>query len=366
MSRTEWVEVNDRITCSVLNGHLLHTEAHSDGRADLYFNRTHRGTRCTLRHAQRMLTHLGTHSEPVNGPTIMEWADALRTQNVTLMQRVIDALTNTPACTPTATFRHMSTRTFGCEFEFSACTANQYGLANELTNVGIQCINENYNHTTRNHWKIVPDGTVSWGELVSPILQDEAGIQTMRTALQTAQRQNTRANRSCGFHVHFGAQDLDLQQLKNIALGWLDVQGAVNVMLPNSRRHSNHSYCLDNSATPMTRTRITNAMTIDQLVTAAGTQGRYRKLNFMALDAHGTLEFRAHPGTSNADVAEDWVRFLDAFIEAALDPGNVFPVSPSRADISHLETLLNHLRLPIATRDRLLARGRRFEAAANR
>ena len=67
-------------------------------------------------------------------------------------------------------------RKFGIELEI-------VGISQEAARKAMQAVNikvhqEGYNHNTKKHWKIVPDGSVHNGfEVVSPILQGEAGLE---------------------------------------------------------------------------------------------------------------------------------------------------------------------------------------------
>ena len=72
-------------------------------------------------------------------------------------------------------------RRFGVEIEAYNCTRER--LARELREAGISVAVEGYNHDTRNHWKLVTDGSLSGSntfELVSPILEGEAGLRELQ------------------------------------------------------------------------------------------------------------------------------------------------------------------------------------------
>jgi hypothetical protein len=97
---------------------------------------------------------------------------------------------------------------------------------------------------------------------------------------------------------------------------------------------------------------------------------RYRKLNVWAFDAHGTVEFRLHQGTLNAERAVAWVRLVVGFV-------NVFAVAKSMPNPSDdrfenvsglaavdgmLKGLRRFLKLDTGTVKYLRARARKFEA----
>jgi hypothetical protein len=46
---------------------------------------------------------------------------------------------------------------------------------------------------------------------------------------------------------------------------------------------------------------------------------RYYKLNLSAINVHGTIEFRQHSGTVNAEKAVNWVKLTAGFMRAAED-----------------------------------------------
>jgi len=74
-------------------------------------------------------------------------------------------------------------RRFGVEFE--AYNVTKSVLCRALNAAGIACEVETYNHTTRRHWKIVTDSSLSGNntfELVSPIpMQLYKGLQRLTT-----------------------------------------------------------------------------------------------------------------------------------------------------------------------------------------
>ncbi|SDX53839.1 amidoligase family protein [Hymenobacter psychrophilus] len=70
------------------------------------------------------------------------------------------------------------TRTFGVEIE--AYGVPRATLLAELRAQGLEAEAEGYNHSTRPHWKIVSDGSLSGAdafELVSPVLQGCDGLE---------------------------------------------------------------------------------------------------------------------------------------------------------------------------------------------
>lgn len=78
--------------------------------------------------------------------------------------------------------QELTDRKFGIEIE--AYNIPKTTLATALNEAGINCVIEGYNHSRRNHWKIVSDATlnrlVNPFELVSPPLSGQDGIRQLR------------------------------------------------------------------------------------------------------------------------------------------------------------------------------------------
>jgi len=203
-------------------------------------------------------------------------------------------------------------RRFGVELELAGITREQAVRA--LRQVGIAVQSENYNHDTRGHWKIVPDGSVQGGfEVVSPILQGEEGLEQLRTVVTALDDMGGNVNRSCGYHVHFEAADLDFRHVRAIVTRYAAHEAEIDAFMPPSRRSSQNSYC--QSVVGLAgNARFKNATSMRELVNAQG--GRYFKVNLQPYYRYGTVEFRQHSGTLNAAKAVNWVRLLDSFITA--------------------------------------------------
>ena len=187
-------------------------------------------------------------------------------------------------------------RKFGVELELVEITREQAVRA--LTGVGIAVREEGYNHETRRHWKIVSDSSVRGGfEVVSPVLQGEAGLDEVRKATTALDDMGATANRSCGYHVHLDAEGLTASDIRAIVTRYADHESEIDAFMPPSRRGNSNTYC--SSVVQLARSeRFQNAGTIRDLVNAQG--GRYFKVNLQSYYVHKTIEFRQHSGTINA------------------------------------------------------------------
>ncbi len=190
-------------------------------------------------------------------------------------------------------------RTFGIEIEL--VHGNKYAMRDALQRAGIDCEVEGYNHTTRPHWKIVTDSSIRGGgyELVSPILKGEEGLDEVRRVCEVLNAQGATVNRSCGLHVHHGAGDLKEKHLRNLLNLYRRSEGVIDTMMPVSRRASNNTYC----------------ETLRHLREGERPWGRYYKLNLESLHVHGTVEFRQHSGTVDAEKITNWVKITQMMVE---------------------------------------------------
>lgn len=204
-------------------------------------------------------------------------------------------------------------RRFGVEIEAYNC--EKEFLVHELIEAGINVVIEGYNHTTRAHWKIVTDASLSGNdtfELVSPILQGEAGLQELQKVCWVLEYCNAKVNNSCGLHIHMDAADFTIETWRNLAITYRRLETVIDAFMPISRR--NNSYCKRLSG--ISENRIREAQNITQLRSAFGND-RYHKLNIEAYARHQTVEFRQHGGTTNFFKMENWIRFAANMITFA-------------------------------------------------
>jgi hypothetical protein len=205
---------------------------------------------------------------------------------------------------------------FGVEIEFKS-SYNQTYIAESITNAGIECHSEGYNHITRDHWKIVYDASVTGGwELVSPpmVFGEEAFAQ-IETVCRVLAAIGARVDRQCGLHIHHDARSLTDKQIINIAATYAKHEDCFDSMMPRSRRgQSNQLLCsMVNGSMVDTVKKITSCKTREQL--ARLYSNRYHKLNIQSLFRHGTLEFRHHSGTVEAEKIINWVKITKRVME---------------------------------------------------
>ena len=219
----------------------------------------------------------------------------------------------------------MLSRKFGIEIEF--INADRTVLVNALRAEGISCAYEGYNHTTRNHWKIVTDATVAGGyELVSPPLQGEEGLLEVKRVL-TIMHENKRnsdmelVNRSCGLHVHLDASDLDGTDVYWIVKRYRDNETSIDKWMPPSRR-GDYRWC--ESLNSSWNVNLMNAMNTIE-ANARQQFSRTSKVNVKhAYARHGTIEFRHHAGSTDYNKIANWIEFLQGFVAQCIKIKSAF------------------------------------------
>lgn len=239
------------------------------------------------------------------------------------------------------------THKFGIEIEAYNCDMNR--LARELRGAGITVRVEGYNHETRDHWKLVTDGSLQGNdtfELVSPILAGEAGLKELEKVCWVLDLCDAQVNDTCGLHVHLDAEDFTMDTWKNLALTYKHLEHLIDAFMPESRR--NNTYC--KSLNSVSDEKIKSAGTIDDLRDVFHRE-RYHKVNFEAYSRHKTVEFRQHSGTTNFTKMENWVRFLNGLITFAKE-GEL----PGRSTLEGLPFLNEKQKLYYKLRTKKLAR----------
>ena len=206
-------------------------------------------------------------------------------------------------------------RRFGIEIE--AYNVDATALAAALNAAGIETRHEGYNHSTRAYWKIVRDSSIEGEnalEVVSPVLEGEAGLKQVETVCGVLKKMNAYINKTCGLHVHFDAQNFDLRQWKNIYLNYAGFEKQIDELMPNSRRANNNEYCQSLNRISDLSEKIKNATTLAGIERVFG-GNRYFKINPTSHARHNTIEFRQHSGTIEFEKISNWVLFLHNLVD---------------------------------------------------
>ncbi|MCC8186491.1 MAG: amidoligase family protein [Bacteroides sp.] len=223
-------------------------------------------------------------------------------------------LQSQPIATLPITVDYTFNRKFGVEIEAYNCSKTT--IVRVLREEGIEVVSESYNHDTRPHWKIVSDSTIrgnSTFELVSPVLQGEAGLKELKKVCLILDANGVKVNSSCGLHVHFDAADFTLETWKNVALTYKNIESVIDKFMPSSRR--DQFYC--RSLRTISKVDIQNANSIQELQRNAFENIRYFKINPQSYTRHKTIEFRQHAGSINHEKITNWIFFIHRLVTFA-------------------------------------------------
>lgn len=229
----------------------------------------------------------------------------------------------------------MSSRTFGVEIEVTGIS--HYAVTTALENAGINVYDSynSYNHTDSDlKWKVMSDSSISGEgcEIVSPILRNEAGLAEITRVSNALIAAGAKINKSCGLHVHVGADDLSVTAVRNIVESYENNATLIASFLSPSRR--NNTYCQNYGS--YDRSHFANCATIEAMSQVAGS--RYYAVNLQSYGRHGTVEFRQHQGTVEHEKINNWVRFAVALAD--------FAKSDNLNPVNSVSDLMNSLNLP--------------------
>src|SRR5262245_27557556 len=129
--------------------------------------------------------------------------------------------------------------TYGIEIEFIAPSSfvRSQQVAEALRRATDMTVVQALRQTRTVTWKVVSDASLEGNgfEAVSPVLRQEAfsEVDTICRALSSL---GASVNRSCGMHVHIGAEGLSLDAMKRLAIVYAESEEFIDKLLPPSRR----------------------------------------------------------------------------------------------------------------------------------
>ena len=232
----------------------------------------------------------------------------------------------------------------------------------------IQCAFRGYTHEVMDETKIVTDSSLSRGgfEIVSPPLMGRGVVMSWISRMMSHLRGVAEVDRSCGLHVHVGLKDYGARA-NRLELGFMEpsdglgpedyakavtgrvawaygyFQAAINLMVSPSRRNGEWSRDVSyisqqyrnpsEARLPQRKWDDDHQMYVRQWHTETDPakvgmvfydrlyeghpdygDSRYQCVNPQSLPKYGTIEFRAHQGTTNATKIQNWVTFLHLLV----------------------------------------------------
>jgi hypothetical protein len=267
-------------------------------------------------------------------------AEAVRAAERRLVVANADGAVATVAQTATVSHPSLpSNRTFGFECEFFGITVPT--ALNALRSIGLDADFETYHANTvpSGWWKITTDGSVTARgtgmgrglEMVSPVLRGEQGLEIASKAVKALLNAGAKVDRTCGLHVHLGMDGLSGADLIKVVEFYSANQNNINNVVSQSRHNTRWAKRYDTSVYRTAFESIRNTNSTSELRNAVGRFDRYMTVNLTSYSKYGTVEFRQHQGTLNAEKVVSWVKFVMALTEKAVattDPTEAFASFP--------------------------------------
>ena len=259
--------------------------------------------------------------------------------------------------------------TFGMEFEVQGVSVRK---AHQVLNEGgINCEMPDRQHQTSQNWKAVYDGSVSNGaEVVSPIL-NESRLNEAVAVTKILKTAGARVDRATGFHVHIGlnafhGSNSSSDSLAQFVLNYYSMHHAIGSLVAPSRLRNSYCKALEQHEAEAEAEYIRNGFTVSR------DGNRYKSLNLMSTERHGTVEVRLHQGTLNGVKAIAWSQFIAGLIKISvngvqlnenenLNPWSVPRLRDANSCATLLDTLVTHDCLNASTADWLKVRARTLQ-----
>lgn len=227
-------------------------------------------------------------------------------------------------------------RIFGVEIEFLA-TIDRNELQNKCRELGVNCYVESYNHIDNDdYWKIVTDSSCGY-EIVSPRLKGHDGLAQIEKVCNALNQLGAKVNKNCGLHVHHDARDFTVNTFKNILNIYVRYEKVFDTMMPQSRRANNNTFCrtMIKDDVQETLNKIKNCKTVYDL-TCGLYYSRYGKVNLQSYTLHGSIEFRQHSGTTDAEKIINWVVLTQAIVNISKRQVRVWTVKENKINMTEL------------------------------
>lgn len=225
-------------------------------------------------------------------------------------------------------------RKFGIEIEFGT-KSTRAQVIERLRQGGVSVEAQGWtDHSNRQYneyvWKLTTDGSLHFlgengMELVSPPMTvTGGGLEEIRKvcAILNSPEIDAKVNLTCGFHVHHDVADYNHKNMKSLVNIMTRYTNAFDELVAPSRRVDGikSKWCKPMFPTVMSEELRTERIeefqkckSIEEQVNYFGT--RYMRLNLQSYMCYGTVEFRQHQGTTNADKICNWVILTQMAVE---------------------------------------------------
>lgn len=213
----------------------------------------------------------------------------------------------TPATTTIGRVKY----TFGVEIEMANTTRRD--IESACDNNGVEIYYDmQYNHRDgHRYYKFMRDGSLEGDnpiECVSPVLKSTNGFKSLEKTVKSLNEAGCGVNRTCGLHVHIGAEGLTEEQYCSVFVNYMHLEDVIDTFMAPSRRGNSSQWC-----------HTLKGRHIQDCTSRYGLydhlRSRYFKVNPESYGRHKTIEFRQHGGTLNYKKIEMWVKFVAKLVE---------------------------------------------------
>jgi hypothetical protein len=213
-------------------------------------------------------------------------------------------------------------RKFGVEIEVLTDGLSQEKIASAIRDAGVQAFAEGYNHSTKTHWKVITDASAGF-EVVSPVLGGEDGFNQVEKVCKALTLIGAKVDKKCGLHVHVDARDMSRKEIASVTAAYGRWEKMFDAIVPESRRGNANRYCRSVSEFMRVARQGKSKVVTDVIEMFErpwdydANDMRYHKVNLCAYGRHGTIEFRQHSGTTEADKVLNWVVLMLSLVDTA-------------------------------------------------
>lgn len=166
-------------------------------------------------------------------------------------------------------------------------------------------------------------------ELVTAPARGAALAEMVRALCAAVEESDGNVNASCGLHVHVDARDLRHHDMRRVLMLYLSVQDALYAMQPPSRRAAGSMCAPLNPATwdprawpaspSGSRDKMLASMYGEKKQARYSRREKYASIRYHGINVHswlyrGTLEFRMHSGTTQAEKILPWATLCAALV----------------------------------------------------
>lgn len=182
--------------------------------------------------------------------------------------------------------------------------------------------------------KEFPEWDFGWdccAEIRSPVLTGASGMQKLEAMYARLKEVDAKAQKCCGAHTHYEANDLTKEDKAKVANAWAINEDVIKLFVDRSRW--NNGMC-----TPVK----------DRIFTASYLPHKGQSIN--CTSHHGTIEVRKHHATTDFEEMAAWIRFCQSFIHQAITYDSLHTCAKDG------KQLLDRVRPVAAAHERLLTK----------